>query len=111
MKYESNNFELAKQDREEQDKNLIMGKSDLALCLNRPLARRGTELSRINGVDSACAGSPKGDDAIKNHNSNEIDEELLIEMCKFSNMSTANNVKKVSGNMVRRVNGVNGANL
>lgn len=27
-------------------------------------------------------------------NQNEIDEETLSEMCKFSNMSTANNVKK-----------------
>lgn len=30
MKYEKDNYEIAKQDRSEQDKNLVVGQSDLS---------------------------------------------------------------------------------
>jgi hypothetical protein len=83
-----------------------MGKSDLHLYINKP-GRRGTELSRMNGDVNGVDGVQDGDEANRNLNNNEIDEEILMEMCKFSNMSTANNVKKASGNFVMRVNGGN----
>lgn len=49
-------------------------------------------------------GDMGADEEGKNHN--EIDEELLNEMCKFSSMSTANNLKKQGENgIIERRNG------
>lgn len=93
MKYESDNYELAKQDREEADKNMIVGKSDLAMFLLK------------QGQGDKMAADGVNDDDNANYR-NEIDEEMLLDMCKFSNMSTANNIKKCSGNgIIERRNG------
>ena len=92
MKYESDNYELAKQDREEADRNMVVGKSDLA-----------TFLMKQGQGDKGADGENDEDQAQQR---NEIDEELLMDMCKFSNMSTANNLKKCSGNgIIERKNG------
>ncbi len=61
MKYETNNYELAKQDREEADKNMTVGKSDLAAFLQK----RGDQ-----GLDGEEDGEGRA-------NQNEIDEETL----------------------------------
>lgn len=96
MKYESNNYELAKQDREGADRNLVVEKSDLANL--RPLPRKNTDMS--GKQEDQQENARTGDRQF------EIDEELIKEMCQFSNMSTANNVKKQSANgVISRVNG------
>ena len=93
MKYESNNYELAKQDREVADRNMVVGKSDLAT------------FSMKQGQGDKTGAEGENDDNNANQR-NEIDEELLLDMCKFSNMSTANNMKKCSGNgIIERRNG------
>ena len=90
MNYEKNIYELAKQDREEVDKNLVLGKSDLAKLFGK----------------KGDAGEGGEEDGEERKDGDDIDEELLLEMCKFSNMSTANNLKKASGNgMIERRNG------
>jgi hypothetical protein len=89
MKYEKDNYEVAKQDREVQDRNLMMGKSDL-----------GSLLKRANGDKSVVKGEDGKDEseARTSDRQYEIDEETIKEMCMFSNMSTSNNMKKCSAN-------------
>lgn len=70
----------------------MTGKSDLATLLAKKYG------------DRALGEGEEGEEEGKE--GSDIDEELLLEMCKFSNMSTANNLKKASGNgMVERKNG------
>lgn len=58
-----------------------------------------------NGEEGAKEGAD-GEEGHKKNGSEEIDEELLLEMCRFSNSSTANNQLKSSGlNCVARKNG------
>lgn len=98
MKYETDNYELAKQDREEQDKNLVVGKSDLAAY--KEFQRKSTGLSgKQEGEDG------KEDNAKTGDRPYELDEDMIKEMCQFSNMSKGNNVKKCSANgEIQRVN-------
>ena len=97
MKYEKDNYEVAKQDREVADRNLVMGKSDLSALLKKS----NGDKSILKGEDGKEESEQKTSDR-----QCEIDEEMIQEMCKFSNMSTSNNVKKCSENgQIMRVNG------
>ena len=100
MSFETNNYELAKQDRELVDQNLFMGKGELASILKKNNGKKSTRPGGDNqGVDDQ-------NDIVEGEH--RVDDAMLLEMCKFSNMSTANNVKKASGNgTIMRVNGAN----
>lgn len=66
----------------------------------KPVNRKYTDRSLNDGEEN------KSDEAKTGGRQCEIDEEMIKEMCKFSNMSTSNNVKKASGNgTIIRVNG------
>jgi hypothetical protein len=58
-----------------------MGKSDLS----HSLKSRNGDKGALEGEDGEGANG---------RNQNEIDEELLMDMCKFSSMSSSNNLKK-----------------
>ena len=52
MKYETDNYELAKQDREEIDRNMVVGKSDLANYLQSIKQGQGHgDKIVVDGVD------------------------------------------------------------
>ncbi len=71
---------------------MVVSKSDLAKFL----------MKQGQGDKTGAEGENDENQAQKN----EIDEEMLLDMCKFSNMSTANNLKKCSGNgIIERKNG------
>lgn len=104
MNYQKDNYELAKQDREDQHKNLVLEKSDLA-NLNRPIIqRKNSKASHQKGDGEPNGEEGKDVDQAYSERQTDVDEEFIKEMCKFSNMSTSNNVKKCSGNTITRVN-------
>ena len=93
IEFEKENYELAKQDRKDADKNMVMGQSDLAAFLKQ----RREQMANKEG---------EGSEGGEGKSQNEINEEMLMDMCKFSNMSTANNLKMCSGNgIIERKNG------
>lgn len=81
MKFETNNYELAKQDRESKDQNMQMNMTDLNM--------RATKKS-----DGDAAGA---DGEGEHAESTDIDEEMIREMCMFSNMSSSKMEKKEGG--------------
>jgi hypothetical protein len=60
----------------------------------------------VGKSDLAFLKEGKGDgEGEENKEGGEINEEMLMEMCKFSNMSTSNSVKKQADNgMIERSN-------
>ena len=78
LKYEKDNYELGKQDRQKNDKDMLMTSSDLS-----------TLISRKSGDDPTL----------------DIDEEMLKEMAAFSNRNTSSNIKgRTSNGVVFRKN-------
>ncbi len=91
IKVESNNYELAKQDRNNEDKNLKMCKGDLDQYLRKE-GRDGGPSHR----ESRAEGEEGDDEEIRR--ANDSDEEMLREMANFANKSCSNNVVKCSEN-------------
>ena len=87
MKYQKDDVELAKQDRHDSVKNLVMNDSDLSASV----LNKNSILAKKNG------DQPDADEEDLKGQSTDIDENLLREMCTFSNDSTASNIKKSSG--------------
>ena len=53
--------------------------------------RKNTELGKNSGDQAEGDNNEEGVEGHKKNGSEEIDEELLLEMCRFSNATTANN--------------------
>lgn len=86
MKYENSNYELAKQDREASDRNLVMEKTDLVNLLRpeRPVRKMN------NGDNSIVEGENEnnGADGQQRDEKKKIDENMLKELCAISNATT-----------------------
>ena len=83
MKYEQSNYELAKQDRNASDRNLVVGQSDLVNLLRPERAVR-----KANGSDSQIIeGDNENNDQERKPSKSRllIDEDMLKELCAISN--------------------------
>jgi hypothetical protein len=80
----------------------MMGKGELANIIKK---NNGAGRNTGHGGDNQGADD-QNDIEEGDHG---LNEEMLLEMCKFSNMSTSNSVKKASGNgTIVRVGGASG---